>query len=389
MKLRTIVTLALAAISFLLIACKPDSITPPAGPTSTPARDGGGTDVKQGPEADWDNTLVSAKKEGKVVVYATLLAPMMREVSPMFKSRYGLIIDVTTGRGAEVRSKLLAEQKSGLFLADVAISGLNTIFTIKEAGASQPVEPVLVLPEVIDRKAYYEGELPFADKDRRIFRTMAYAVQSYIINSDMIKPDELKSYHDLLNPKFKGKMIMSDPTITGSGFNLFSTLIFRKVLDVDFFRQLVKQEPAITRDLRLQVEWLARGKYGIAWGAENAPVRQFKDEGVPIVHIIAKEGTYLSASAGNLILVNRTPHPYAAKVFINWLLSKEGQIMQQKFMGSQSSRVDIPLDGVESTQIRKAGDKYFIGASETEGWVETEQDRYLEMAREIFGPLVR
>src|SRR3990167_2640699 len=272
----TVAFLLISIFSFISCAQPEQSAPQPGKATSGPKTEDNKLSPGQAWEAEWEKTLISARKESNVVVYATLLAPMMREISPMFKSKYGLTIDVTTGRGAELRSKLLAEHKNGLLLADVAISGLNTIFTIKEAGVTQALEPMLVLPEVTDPKVYYEGALPFADKDRRIFRSMAYAVQSYIINSEMIKPEEVKSYHDLLNPKFKGKLIMSDPTITGSGFNLFSTLLFKKVLDVDFFRQLVKQEPAITRDLRLQVEWLAKGKYGIAWGAEKAPVRQFK-----------------------------------------------------------------------------------------------------------------
>lgn len=345
--------------------------------------------AREGLNAEWEKTVDAAKKEEKVVVYSTLLTEMLRDISPMFKSKYGLAIDITGGRGTEFRAKLLTEQKNGIFWTDIAISGLNTIFSIKEAGATEPLVPNLIWPEVTDPKVYYGGEIPFADKDRRIFRTMAYPTHSYLINNELVKPEDIKSFYDLLNPRFKGKIVMSDPMVTGSAFNLFSTLLYRQIMNLDFFRQLAKQEPVLTRDLRLEVEWLARGKYSIDWGAQNAPIQEFKRQGAPLTLLVAKEGTYLSASAGNLILVKQSPHPNAARVFINWLLSREGQIMEQKYMGSHSSRADIPTEGVEPNQIRKAGDKYFMGASETEGWVVNEQDKYLALAREIFGPLTR
>lgn len=338
-------------------------------------------------ESEWEKTLSAAKKEGKVVVYTTLTSQMFRDVSSMFKDKYGLTIEITGGRGTEFRAKLQTEQRNGIFFTDVAMSGLNTIFSIKGDGYTDPLQSVLILPEVTDPKGWFGGELPFADKDQRIIKTMAYPSSSLLINHELVKPEDVKSFYDLLNPKFKGKIVMSDPTVTGSAFNLFSTMLYHKVLDQDFFRQLVKQELVLTRDLRLEVEWIARGKFAIDWGAQNTPIQEFKDLGAPLTSIVVKEGTYLSSSAGNIILVKNAPHPNAAKVLINWILTREGQILQQKYMGSHSRRENIPLEGVEPVQIRKPGAKYYVGANEIEEWVKNEQDEYMKLARDIFGPL--
>lgn len=376
---------------FLVIACnpKPAPAPVPTGPVST-APAGGVT--LTGWEADWAKTLTEAKKEGKVSVYASLLGPPIRGAATIFKDKYGIELEITTGRGSDVARKLIAESKAGINLADVAISGLNTFFgDLKPAGASKPMESELIFPDVRDPRNYYTGDrLPWADEAKHVFSFFGYPNTDIHINADFVSSDEAKSWKDLLNPKYKGKIMWSDPSVAGSGLNGFSTLIYHKVLTPDYYRELVaKQDIQVTRDLRFQVDSLARGKAWFAISAEGTPVQEFIKAGANLAGVLAVEGTYLSVDAGNMSIVAKPAHPYAARVFVNWLLSKEGQVFLQQAVGYQSSRTDVGVEGVNKENTRQPGAKYYIGANNIEKWVLEEQESYIKMARDIFGPAIR
>lgn len=206
----------------------------------------------------------------------------------------------------------------------------------------------------------------------------------------MSYPEDIKSYYDLLDPRLKGKITMNDPTTTGQGFNTFSTLIFHKALDLDYFRQLVRQEPLVLRDQRLQVDWLAKGKYPVALWARDPHVVEYMKEGAPIYYAPhPKEGGQLASGGSAISLINRAAHPNAARVFINWLLSKEGQKHMQDFNMTQSAREDVTIEALDPIQVRRPGEKFLLSANNVEEWLLHDQDRYLDMAKELFAPLIK
>ena len=159
------------------------------------------------------------------------------------------------------------------------------------------------------------------------------------------------------------------------------------ILDLEFFRQLAKQEPIIIRDQRLQVEWLAQGKYAIAYAPQTAVVADFQQAGASISYITPKEGTYLSSGSGNVSLVNRAPHPKAARIFINWMLTKEGVNIFSQAFGSHGARIDVSTEGIDDIMQRKPGVKYWIGAHTEE--FQLKEPEMMIPANEIFGALVK
>lgn len=393
MKYAKIFLAVLAIASLFVISCAPKAgpVATPGGQTPDLSKGGGVTPLKQGWEAEWERVKEAGKKEGTVSIYATLIAPSIREKASFFKQKFGIDLDVTAGRGADMSQKLLRERAGGVFLADVVIAGLNTFFgEVKKAGVTEPMPNKLILPEVIDPKLFYRGDqLPWADDDKHIFTFFAYPNRDIAINTDLVRPEEIQSWQDLLDPKFRGKILWSDPSISGSGFNGFSTLLLNKVTDEDYYRKMVAtQQVQLTRDLRLMVDWLARGKVHVTISAEGGPIAEFLRAGAHIATVAVKEGTYLSVDAGNVSIAARSPHPNAAKVFVNWLLSKEGQLFAQEAMKYQSSRIDLPTDMVNPLQVRKPGERYYIGANSVEKWVLEDQDKYIALARDIFGPLI-
>jgi len=390
MNYRIVTVTGLVLILFTLLGCAPREIS-----TSTQAGtgmplpgDGAKPIAATGWEESWKMTLDAAKKEGKVVVYASSIAPAVKESVPIFKQKFGIDLEVITGRGTELRNRLIQERANGIYVSDIMVSGLNTIFgAVKTSGAIAPIEPLLILPEVLDEKVWFGGKFPWGDKDRLVVNIFYYPSTMININTDVVRPDEIKSLNDLLDPKWKNKIIINDPTVTGSGFNGFASLLYNKVVDQDYFRKMVSQQNQMLRDQRLQADWLARAKYPIALWAVPEQLAAFQEAGSPIASIQPVEGTYLSIDGGGVVLVKGAPHPNAAKIFINWILSKEGHTFIQDKMQQHGARNDIPTQGIDQERVRKPGGKYFIGANSIEEWVLTEQDKYLDIAKQVFFPL--
>lgn len=386
--MKKLVLLGILMVGVLLIACAP-KIVPVEKPASEQVTRKTDITMKESWQADWESTLGKAQKEGKVVVYASSVAPPLKESFSLVKQKYGINLEIVTGRGGELSTKLLQERNSGLFLADVFIGGLNTIYgPVKKSGAIAPFESQLILPEVVNPKLWYGGKLPWVDEDRLIFTYFYYVSQDLMINTQLVKPGEIQSLLVFLEPRMKGKLLIGDPTITGTPFNGFSTMIFQKTLGLDFFRQLVKQEPVILRDDRLLVDWVARGKYSASLWARPMHVADYMAAGAPIMDIASKEGGYLSVDGSGTVLMSKAPHPNASKIFLNWLLSKEGQTIMQDSLGNQSAREDLSIEKLGASVIRKPGEKYILGANNIEKWVLEEQEKYLDLASQIFKPLL-
>lgn len=112
--------------------------------------------------------------------------------------------------------KLLRERRAGLYLSDLYLHGITTMLVImKPADILAPMEPLLVLPEVKNPSAWYEGRLPFVDRDKFVLAFSAYASASLNVNRAMVKDDEIKSFRDVLQPRWKDKIVMEDPSVPG------------------------------------------------------------------------------------------------------------------------------------------------------------------------------
>ena len=186
--------------------------------------------AQPGWEADWEKTLEAAKKEGKTNIYGVVSNSVRTNLSKSFTQKYGIELEFVTGRGSELVEKLTSERRAGIFLADVYLGGATTpVTTFKPKGFLDPLKPLLILPEVTDAKAWYGGGLYFSDAERQyVACPILTASNNYLsVNTDLVKPGEINSYKDLLNPKWKGKIIINDPTIAGAGSRWFSVVADR------------------------------------------------------------------------------------------------------------------------------------------------------------------
>lgn len=368
------------------IACSPSgvpSIKTGSAPVTEEKSPVAGT--KQPWERDWEANLLAARKEGKVAVVSGVGGNVRPLITEGFKKRYGIEVEFVTGRGGELTEKIFSERKAGLYLQDVALFGATTTINIlKPAGIVEPLRPLLVLPEVLDKNAWLGGDFQWVDKEE-LFLAYIFSVNiPFYVNRDLANPAELKSYKDILNPRWKGKIAMNDPSVTGSGNNWFG-VVGEKIMGWDYMRELAKQEPFLTRDQRLQVEWLARGKYPVSITAKTDIVEDFRKAGAPLEGILPVEGNYTTVGGGTVAIVKNAPHPHAARVFINWLLTKDGQTLYSQGYGAPSRRLDVPVAG-DPLKAPRPGMRYVN--SEDEELI-LARPGHMKLAMDIFGHLLK
>src|SRR5262249_46321223 len=154
--------------------------------------------------------------------------------------------------------------------------------------------------------------------------------------ADQVKDGELKSLKDLLAPKWKGKIAISDPRVIGSSF--WPLTIARLQLGDQIMKQLlIDQDPVLSRDRNQLTEFMVRGRYPVAMGLNALALQDFQGHGVGknVKTLLLPEVDY--QSSGSLVwLMNHAPRPNAARVFINWLLTKEAQAAWAKELQTNS-----------------------------------------------------
>ena len=335
-------------------------------------------------EKKWNTTLAEAKKEGTVSVYTSWGAAGRVAVTKAFKDKYGINLEFTNfGRGALFIAKYQAEMNAGINMADVFCVGASTLLVMaKPAGFMGQIEPYLILPEVVDPKAWRGGSF-FLDKDKQAIKMAGNTMRFVGVNTNMIKRGEITSYKDILKPQYRGKVTLNDPSIQGAGIGLFGHLalhIWTQEEASEYMRQLLKNDTQVMRDQRLQGEWLVRGRSSIALALDANGFNELIGAEAPIEPVVMKEGTYISTSDSALAVPKVSPHPNATKVFLNWLLSNEGQRVYSGPSGAMSLRGDVPPTGINPGFIPGPTEKTF---TDTEEYI-LKRGTLLDVTKKIF-----
>ncbi len=374
-------SLVLLAASWLA-ACTP-AATPPPEPKNTAVK---ATAAAASPDwtQKWESQVAAAKKEGSVTVYAIWGPKIRAALVDAFKAKYGIDVEFSPfSRGSDLLAKVQAENRAGIYSADVFGAGNPTMLgTMKPEGVLGTVKPVLVLPEVLDPKAWYAGGVPYTDKDGQVVSLIGATIRTVVYNTGSIKEGEIASYKDLLKPQYKGKITLNDPLVTGTGNAGISHLglLWGEAETIDFLKRLVKdQEVVIQRDQRVHMESVARGKYAIALAPMAEQMAEFLSLAAPIKIALVKEDNRLTAGAGALGVPTKFAHPNAAAVFINWLLTKEGMTAFSGAFGNPSTRIDAPKDKFDPLLVPVPGEKYY---AETEEVLDA-RVKWMDLARKV------
>ena len=288
---------------------------------------------------EWDQTVAAAKKEGKVAVN-TFTGQGYGRVLKLFAQTYPDIkVDHTNLEAVDFSPRIINERKAGVYTWDVATMPMTTALQVlKPAGVWDPIRPAIILPEAKSDASWRGGfDAGFLDRERRLAYSFALVrAAGVFVNTDRVKDGELKSVSDLLAPKWKGKIAISDPRVIGSSFWPLTTARLR--LGDGIMKQLlIDQEPVLSRDRNQLSEFMVRGRYPIAIGLNALAIQDFQAHGVGknVKTLQLPEMDYQSSGSA-VWLVNRAPHPSAAKVLINWLLTKGAQAAWAKELQTNS-----------------------------------------------------
>lgn len=318
-------------------------------------------------KAEWEQTVEAAKKEGHLTLY---VSDVYVEVFREFGKRYPEIkVTTVPGTGNQISQRLLAERRADKYLADLYLSGSDTAYnTFYKGKILDPVKPTLILPEVLDLSKWWSRRHVYADEEAQYIFAFNGMPQTYFnYNTRLVEPKEFRSYWDFVNPRWKGKIVVFDPTAMSGPQGALRFLYNNPAIGPGFLRRfLAEMDMTPTRDRRQLVDWLAQGKFAISalQSPDRADVDKAKQQGLPVDWFDAtgfKEGAPLSSSNGNLALLNQAPHPNAARLAINWFLSREGQTVFQKIAYDKDSlRTDVPKDNVLPQFRRIEGIKYMM-----------------------------
>ena len=313
-------------------------------------------------DAELNALIEAARKEGKVTFYTSALGQRFHEdVNRAFEQKYGVKVEMLDVRGSELRERVRTEQASGRFIGDIIVNGAATLF--RQMGEGQ-LQPHGGIPNLKNLRA----EFPAPDNVRVPYYVHLYGV---LINTAQVKPgEEPKSWADLTDPKWKGKMLADDFRAIGGGAVFFAASADK--LGKGLHEKLAGQGLIFGRDVGNDEQRVARGEYPLRLPQTLSNYVRMK--GLPVKFIVPSEG--LPYIAFNMAVLKNAPHPNAARLFLNHLLSEESQLI---YATNGLSPVRAGVVEKTSGEIREIAGAKLLGTTSPET-----QDAMLALAKEIY-----
>jgi iron(III) transport system substrate-binding protein len=324
-------------------------------------------------ESEWANLITAAKQEGTVAI-ASGGAPsrQYRPVVDLFQKKFGVKVEVSTGSATDTVNRVLAERKAGRYSMDVAlISSRENNQRLVPSESLIAFAPLLIHPEVVSTTNWYGGRHWYADKASRyvfIYHVSKEDQYESWYNTDKIKEAEiatLKKQTDFFEPRWKGKIAgqgMGDP----SGIRQMIDSYFEPDRGSEWVKTyLLDAGITFSDDRRILETWVVGGRFplqAVATGSED--LTALAKKGLPIKQMFLPKQVGLIRAGGSGCCISvfaNAPHPNAAKLFVNWFLSKEGQTLTHTMIPNidrSSLRNDIPLGEVVPDQRRVPGKQY-------------------------------
>ena len=379
------------AMALLLAACGADpTATPTSAPTPTPPPDAAPTATPDAAalfEAEWAELIAAAQAEGEVsMTFGGSAGRNFRPLAEFWQEKFGIKTIVATGSGGAHVERIMAEQTAGQYLVDVHFGGNTTTITrLIPAGALDPVAALLIHPEVLDLSLWVGGKHSYSDPDQKfVFAFAANATPNPIAawyNTDLMTQEDIdgiNSVFDYLDPKWKGKIIAHVPIAGSGGTGTYYTAYAHPDIGKEWVDRFISRDLDVTfsNDQRFIVDGLTMGGFtmGIAIGGGGRDLDSLQTLGAPVKELLKdfKEGGTMSSSSSVDILSTPTnaPHPNAAKLWVNWWLSQEGQTLMHtlsEVLPDPTLRLDVTDWGkVPENVRRKPGKDYYSFATDPE-----------------------
>ncbi|MDB5407921.1 MAG: Ferric transporter ATP-binding subunit [Rhodospirillales bacterium] len=313
------------------------------------------------PASAQEQLVAAARKEGKVTLYtSTLGAPFHVAAMKSFEQRYGITVELLDVRASELRERVRTEQTSGRFLGDVIQNGSETLLRQEQEG-------------VLQEHGGLGGDRRFiAGLQPTDIRVPSYILgYGILINTTLIKPaEEPKSWQDLLDPRWQGKILSDDMRALGGGHTMFA--VTETAFGRGFHEKLAAQHPVFSRDIGNDERRVARGEYPLRVPQLFSNFTVMK--GLPVKLIIPVEGApYVRF---DLAVLKGATHPNAARLLIDHYLGDEAQLI---YANAGLIPVIDAVGAKAKEDVRPMARARLMGYSKAE-----QQDAMLDLAKEIY-----
>lgn len=292
---------------------------------------------------EWDQTVAAANKEGALTISGPS-GTVWRNALMTFEKDYpGIKLKITAFSGRDFWPRFIKEREVGQYLWDLRLGGTDYFaYKLKSEGQFASVRNLLLLPEVADDDNWYGGiDGLFLDNEKRYILAYVAVETSPARYNRKFVPVPSLDVKDLVDLKWKGKIAMADPHI---GSSLAGMAILYKRYGPDFIKKLaIDQDPVITRIPRQQFDWMNSGRYPISWGLPSSTLAEYAHRGGDTsIFVNVNGGLQWSNGVGAILMPTKAPHPAAAKVFVNWLLTKSTQTALMKAVQLNSRHKGVP-----------------------------------------------
>jgi iron(III) transport system substrate-binding protein len=281
-----------------------------------------------------------AKQEGKLVLYGVGTMDLFEPIRTAFVNRFpGIEVQGVDQRGRETLQKIVAEQQSQSYVDDVAISGTDTQAELVADGYTEAYQA-----------AEIGNAIPGLVPAGGVMSPRALTIFTIAINTNLVPPDqEPKTWLDALDPKWKGKVAMDDPRGSGPGGTIISGLDYVYGQEVE--QKIADLKPFFATQAGPIWTGLDRGEYAIYLSGGHTDLISNRRAGAPVKQIDPSDGVGVTPIGQSLL--KNAPHPNAAKLWIEWSLSEEGQslLAQQGYAvvrkGVKAVEPEANLEGVK------------------------------------------
>lgn len=271
----------------------------------------------------------NARAEKELLVYTTTQAPLMLKLLQTFNKKYPFLKAEYYRAGAEkIAQRFETEYAAGRYVVDVVnLSGSEMYWTVKKGN---------LVPYDSPERKFFRASY----KDKQGYWTAQYSTIAVIgYNRKLVPPQDVpKSYDDLLKPKWKGQIGLD---MTDDDWYMLLTHVMGEKKAPEFLRGLAKQDVQFRRGRQLAAELLAAGEWALAPTMRVAAGEDIRRRGAP-VDWVAMEPLYPNPPNA-LAVARRAPHPNAAKLWIDFILSKEIQDWYANEVGVSVGRTDVHL----------------------------------------------
>ena len=270
--------------------------------------------------------IAAAKKEGKVVHYTSVDLPLAERVAKGFEAKYpGITVRVERTGAERVFTRIAQEQASRIHACDLVQSSDAAHFVVwKRDGLLAPY-----VPEEVAK--HYPAEHKDADGQFASYRVYLCCIG---YNTSLVKPDEApKSYADLLDPKWVGKIVKAHPGYSGT--ILTATYQMQRDIGWGFFEKLAQQKIMQVQSASDPPKKLALGERSVMADGIEYGIFQLKEKGQPVEPIYASEGTPLIIGPNGIM--KSAPNPNAARLLQSYMLSGECQQFNIEVGGLRSA----------------------------------------------------